>query len=130
MSRQERLATQIQESVAKIIHQCINHPDIGFVSFTKVKLSTDYRIAWVSYSQIGSDNEKEKTFKALKKARKVIRFELGKALNLKRTPELRFQYDSSLEKGTTVIQKLKEIAVDDVEGAVVSDPSEKVSPTV
>lgn len=106
MSRKERLVTQIQESVAKIIHQKINNPDIGFISFTNVKLSSDYQIAWLSYSQIGSDSEKDKTFKALKKARKVIRFELGRDLNLKRTPELRFQYDTSLEKGSDVIQTL------------------------
>lgn len=109
MSRQERLATQIRETVAKIIHKTINHPDIGFISFTKVKLSSDYRIAWLSYSQIGSDSEREKTFKALIKAKKVIRFELSKALNLKRTPELRFQYDSTLEKGSQVLEKMKEI---------------------
>lgn len=109
MSRQERLATQIQEAVAKIVHAIINNPDIGFISFTEVKLSSDYRIAWLSYSQIGSEDEKDKTFKALLKARKVIRYELGRLLNLKRTPELRFQYDTSLEKGVDVVNKLNSL---------------------
>ncbi|MSR89243.1 MAG: 30S ribosome-binding factor RbfA [Candidatus Margulisbacteria bacterium] len=109
MSRIDRLSTLIQKEIADILHRRINDPHIGFISITRVRVSPDLEHAWIHYSQIGDDAAKELTLKRLKIACKFIRYELGKVLETKKVPNLRFCFDDSLEKGTEILKKLHQL---------------------
>ncbi len=79
--------------------------DIGFVTVTDVEVSIDLRNANVYFSVLGSEEEAEKTMTALKRARKFINLELGKRLEMRYTPELRFVRDQTAQKA----QRIEEI---------------------
>ena len=61
MSRQDRISSLLKAELSKLIHQKINDSRIGFISITDVTISKDNQHAWVYYSQIGSDEQKEQT---------------------------------------------------------------------
>ena len=74
-----------------------------------IKLSNDLAHAWVYYSQIGNDKEKERTKKGLASATKFIHAELSKLIRYMSIPKIHFRFDESLEKGVHLIKKIDEI---------------------
>ena len=106
----KRINSLIRQEVADIIQKKLNSPKIGFVSITEVDVSKDCRHATIFYSQIGSDEEKEVTFKTLKQHGKFIKGELGKVLHLKTIPDLKFEYDHSLETGVDLVNKINKLS--------------------
>jgi ribosome-binding factor A len=107
--RPERLAQFIKKEVADILLRKMNDNRIGFISLTDVELSPDFRYAKILYSQIGNDAEKKKTAKALNRAASFIKFELGKVLQIRVVPNLRFVFDDSLERGVNLVTKINHL---------------------
>lgn len=84
-------------------------PRIGFVSITRVEVSGDLAHAKVYVSVLGSDEERNNTMAALKRATGFLRHELAGRLVLRHVPELVFKLDLSLEKGAEVMELIKQI---------------------
>jgi ribosome-binding factor A len=64
----------------------------------------------VRVSVLGTPDEKKASIKGLVSAKGLIRHELGKRLqNLKFSPELRFELDSSIEYSVHINELLKEV---------------------
>ena len=80
-----------------------------YVSVTKVKVTTDLSLATIWYTIMGDENEIQATKKALEEAKGYLRTELAQRLDLRKTPELRFKYDESLEYGNRIEKILEEI---------------------
>ncbi len=94
----------------EIIRRDLKDPRIGFVSITHVKMSPDLRQARVRVSVLGGEAEQKDTLAGLKSAQGVIRHELGRRLqNLKFSPEIRFELDSSIEYSVHISKRLREI---------------------
>ena len=75
---------------------------LKYVSVTKVKVTTDLSLATIWYTIMGDENEIQATKKALEEAKGYLRTELAQRLDLRKTPELRFKYDESLEYGNRI----------------------------
>lgn len=75
----------------------VHDPGIGFVTLTRVKMSPDLQLARVCYTQMGDDKQKLETRRALDRATPFLRRQLGSRVRLRRVPELRFEYDESVE---------------------------------
>jgi ribosome-binding factor A len=106
VSRTDRVANLIHHEIANILIREINDSKIGFVSITHVRVSDDLEHAWIYYSQIGTPEQIVETSRHLQRAKKFIRFSLGKVLQTKTVPQLHFKYDDSLEKGSQILEKL------------------------
>tara|TARA_B100000315_G_C14245716_1_gene437318 strand:+ start:137 stop:478 length:342 start_codon:yes stop_codon:yes gene_type:complete len=109
VNRLDRVSSLLKQEIALIISQKINDKRIGFISITGIKISKDLSDAWVYYSQIGSDQEKEITKRGLYSAQKFIKMELGKIIALKKIPNLHFRYDKAIESGSNIIHKINNI---------------------
>ena len=109
MSRLDRVKSVLIKEIAKIIQTKVNDPNIGFISITGIKLSADLQNAWVYYSFFGKNQRQEKIQSGLKKAAKFIQFELGKAVKMRYVPFLKFEYDPSLERGASLIEKINNL---------------------
>ncbi len=109
MSRQERISSLLKTEISRLLHQKINDSRIGFISIVDVKISKDNAHAWVYYSQIGSDEDKERTKKGLSSATKFLHAELSKLIRYMALPKLHFRFDDSLEKGSDLIQKINQL---------------------
>ncbi len=113
--RKTRIEQNIQNEIQQMILKELRDPRIGFCTITKVRVSEDYRFATVYASFLGGTDAVEKGMKGLHAASKYIQASLAQRMNIKFTPYLRFEHDDSLEKGVSMIEKLKEIVPPDTE---------------
>ncbi len=104
MSRADRVAGLIKAEVSDIITRRLNDPRIGFTSITMVDIGPDLLNANIHVSVLGSEEEQKLTMEALEHARKFVRSELGKRLQLREVPEVHFKQDRSIEKAAKVFE--------------------------
>ena len=83
----------------------------GMISITSVDTSSDLGKSKIYLSVLDLKSKKE-FMKGLKSATGHLRFELGRALSLRHTPELQFILDDSLERGARINTILNEISND------------------
>lgn len=108
--RHERLADQIRAEVAEMIAGELKDPRIGFATVARVDLSADLRHGRVFVSVLGSEESRRETLAGLASAAGYVRYELGRRLRLRCSPELVFVLDRSAEEEQQVellLQKLK-----------------------
>jgi ribosome-binding factor A len=106
----EALREVLSEGVAEL-----KDPRIGFVTITGVETSPDLRHARVFVSVLGAARKREQTLAALQAAHGVLQARVGRLLRLKRTPQLAFEYDPSVERGVRMTKLIDELAPDDQE---------------
>ncbi len=107
-----RLNEEIKREVSVILQREIKDPRLGFASVTDVELSRDQSYCKVYISVFGSEEERDDSMQALKRAAGFIRTEIGQRVRMRKTPEFRFVYDSSLEQGARINAILKDIRGD------------------
>jgi len=107
--RADRVADVLLHEVAQIFQQEIKDPRIGFITFTAAKVTSDLQHARVYYTVLGDAPAREQTRRGLESATPFVRREIGQRLRLKSVPELRFQYDETLERNLRVQEILEDI---------------------
>jgi ribosome-binding factor A len=85
----------------------LKDPRIGFVTVTGVETSPDQRYARVYVSVLGKLAEREATMRALDKSKGFLQARLNTALHMKRTPQLEFVYDSTLDNALHIEKLMK-----------------------
>lgn len=108
-TRMNRINDEILREVAGIIRGELKDPRLGMVTVTKTKTTTDLKHCNVLVSIMGSDEDREKTIKALESSSSYIRREIAKRLNLRHTPEFTFSIDDSLDYSFKIQGILNEI---------------------
>jgi ribosome-binding factor A len=106
---------RVNEAVREVVSEGVNElkdPRIGFVTVTGVETSTDLRHARVFVSVLGSDAKRAKTLDGLAAAHGVLQARVAKELRMKRTPQLAFEYDPTVERGVRMTQLIDELAPD------------------
>lgn len=99
----------MKKELGDIIGRKIKDPRIGFVTVTDVQVTGDLQQATVYISVLGDDNQKENTLKALAKAKGFIRSEIGQRIRLRKTPEIMFEFDESINYGNRIQTLLHQI---------------------
>lgn len=111
VSRAERVRKALIREVSDLLRKDIKDPRIsGLVSVTDAEISQDCRHAKVFISVFGSDEDQKHTMVALDSSTGFIRSEIGKRIQMRFTPELKFILDNSLERGSRVTQLLDKIS--------------------
>ena len=87
----------------------VHDPGIGFVTITRVRVSPDLQLARAYYTQIGDEAARKETRKALDRAIPFLRRQIGARMRLRRVPELRFEFDESVEKQDRIEKILLEL---------------------
>ena len=109
---------RVNEAVRQVLSEAVvelKDPRIGFVTLTGVETSPDLRHARVYVSVLGSAEERAESLAGLAAAHGVLQARLGRELRMKRTPQLAFEYDPSVERGVRMTQLIDELAPDDDE---------------
>jgi ribosome-binding factor A len=83
--------------------------DAGLVTVMGASLTDDLLSCRIYYSVLGSEGDKKKVVRVLKKNTKQVRHKLALHLNLRRTPTISFVYDDTNERATKVFDILKKI---------------------
>ena len=106
---------RVNEAVREVVSEGLGElkdPRIGFVTVTGVETSPDLRHARVYVSVLGSEAKRRKTLAGLDAAHGVLQARLARQLRLKRTPQLAFEYDPTVERGVRMTQLIDELAPD------------------
>lgn len=96
--RPQRLGDLIQREVSELIRMEVRDPRVGMITITSVDVSPDITHAKIYFTVL----EKEKlpaTLEGLKRSAGFLRAQLAKRIKMYTTPELRFVYDESVERG-------------------------------
>jgi ribosome-binding factor A len=109
-SRRDRISEQVRRELAELIHTGLKDPRVGMVSLTGVEVSPDYAHARVFFSTLSGRESADSVQAGLQQAAGFLRRELGKRISIHNTPQLRFIFDESLERGAD-LSKLIERAV-------------------
>jgi ribosome-binding factor A len=96
--RPQKLADQIQRELSILLQQEVRDPRVGMVTITSVDVSPDLSHAKVFFT-ILEKQDLEKTAAGLKRSAGFLRSQLARRIKLYTTPELRFVYDESVERG-------------------------------
>jgi len=106
--RRERLGAEIHDEIARMVATEIKDPRVGFVTITRVELTSDLRYARVFVGVLGPEEERKKTLQALEGASGFVRREIGRRLRLRFAPEIDFRYDKGLDAADQVARLLDE----------------------
>ena len=103
-----RINEEIQRELASLL-RTVKDPRVhGLVTLTRVETTPDLRFSKIYVSVLDKSDVKE-VVKGLKSAGGYLRRELGRALSLRYTPELVFQADDSIDRGTHILKLLNDI---------------------
>lgn len=107
--KQERLEKILEREISNIIRIEVKDDRLSFVTITKVSLTNDLSIATVYYTIMGTKEQRDATTANLLDAKGFIRSSLSKKLEIRKTPDLKFKYDESLDYGDRIEQILKNL---------------------
>jgi ribosome-binding factor A len=91
------MGDQIMQVLATLLIEEAEDPLLSLVTVTGVRLNRDFSIAEVLYTHIKGRAVEPDIDKALQRAKGFLRSRLGKELNLRGIPDLRFKWDTFLE---------------------------------
>jgi ribosome-binding factor A len=107
---------RVNEAVRQVLSESLGDlkdPRIGFVTITGVETSPDLRHAKVFVSVLGSAKKRDATISGLNSSHGVLQAALAKELRMKRTPQLTFQYDPTVERGVRLSALIDELNSED-----------------
>ena len=111
-----RINEEIQKELASLIRG-LKDPRVQdtMISITHVETTPDLRWAKVYVSFLQEERAKD-ALKGLKSAGGYLRRELGRALNLRYTPELNWALDDSITYGAKMLALINSLEVEKDEG--------------
>jgi ribosome-binding factor A len=96
--RPQKLGDLIQREVSDLIRLEVRDPRVGMITITSVDVSPDMTHAKVFFTVLEKDKLPD-TLEGLKRSAGFLRAQLAKRVQMYTTPELRFVYDESVERG-------------------------------
>ena len=104
-----RINEEIQKELASLLRN-LTDPRVQntMISITRVEATLDLRFAKVYVSFLEEDKAKD-ALKGLKSAGGYLRRELGRALNLRYTPELMWALDDSITYGAKMLKLINSL---------------------
>ncbi len=100
--RMRRVDEAIREVIGEAVAADLKDPRVGFVTVTDVRTSADLRQARVYVSVLGDEGERQASLDGLRSAHGFLQARVSSELRLRRTPELIFSYDDTIDKAMRV----------------------------
>jgi len=110
--RVSRVSSLIKKEISQMLLNDIKDDRVGsgMVSITDVDVSGDLQHAKIFVSIYGTEEAKAETMEGLKSSTAFVRRELGQRIRLRRTPEVVFVEDTSLERGDRLLNLINKIS--------------------
>lgn len=96
--RPEKLGDLIQRELSELVQRELRDPRVGMITITGVDVSPDLSHAKVFFTTLHKETLADAQ-QGLRRAAGFLRTQLAKRIKLYTTPELRFEYDESVERG-------------------------------
>jgi len=96
--RAARVAQRIKQEASQIILYELRDPRIGLLTVTRVEVSADLHYATIYYSVMGDEAVRRTAQRGLESAKGLVRTRIAGSLQLREAPDIRFEFDPSVEK--------------------------------
>lgn len=113
MTERMRRVDEVLKEVLSDAIGTLKDPRIGFVTVTGVRTTRDLKQATVYVSVLGDEAKRNRSLEGLEAARGLLQARVNRELRLRRTPQLAFEYDPTVERGVRMTQLIDELAPDD-----------------
>jgi ribosome-binding factor A len=101
--RPQRVGDLLRDELSSILSRDVEDPRVGLVTVTEVEMSPDLKVAKVFLSPVDPSADVRETIRVLERASGYIRKQLvRRRLPLRHLPELRFQHDDSIARGSRI----------------------------
>ena len=103
---------RVNESLRKVLADGVERlgdPSIGFVTVTGVRATSDFSQAVVYVSVLGSEKRRARSLAALERAHGVLQQRIARELRLRRTPQLIFQYDETVDRALRMSELIDQV---------------------
>jgi ribosome-binding factor A len=116
--RPDRVGEQIRDVIGEILARGeVHDPGIGFITLTRVQVTSDLQIARVFYTSLGDPKARKETARALDRATPFFRRQVAGRLRLRRAPEFEFRFDESIENQDRIERILRDLHEEDAHRA-------------
>jgi ribosome-binding factor A len=106
--RMRRVNEALRQVLADGVEQ-LGDPSLGIVTVTAVRATKGFEQAVVYVSVLGSEKRRARSLRALERARGVLQRSVAAELHLRRTPQLIFQYDETIDQGLRMNELLDSV---------------------
>lgn len=114
MDRTYRISEEMKKEVSSIIQNELKDPRLPkLISVMSANVTKDLRYAKIFISVLGNDEEKKNALQGLKSAAGFIRREIGHRMQLRYTPEIIFELDTSIEHGVYITKLINDTMKND-----------------
>lgn len=112
--RIDRVSEDIKREIIAVIRE-LKDPRVmdKMLTVVRVEVSSDASYAKVYISAMEGLETSKEAVKGLKSATGYIRREVGKRLHLRKTPELNFVADDSIEHGMNIVKMMDDLRTED-----------------
>ena len=107
--RNERVRKELMRDISDILRKEVRGLE-GVVSVVDVEVAHDNSFAKVFYSVLGTEEQIEKDKEIIEKNTGKVRYEIGKRIRLRVTPEIKFVYSDGLAEGSRVLELIDKIS--------------------
>jgi ribosome-binding factor A len=123
--RPDRVGDQIRLELSQMLTRGdVHDPGIGFITLTRVQVSSDLQVAKVFYTTLGDPKARVETQKALERATPFFRRQIGARVRLRRVPEVEFRFDETIQHQDRIEQILRDLREEEAARAPRDDDSE------
>ena len=100
--RHQRIAAQMQRTLAELLPRAVKDPRVGNVTITAVSLLEDLSAARIWFLPFGKSTASAEQLAGLQSAAGFLRGEIARQLGLRHAPRLEFQLDTAYEQAQTL----------------------------
>jgi ribosome-binding factor A len=103
---------RVDESLRKVLADGVERlgdPAVGFVTVTGVRASSDFSQAVVYVSVLGGEKRRARSMRALERAHGVLQRKIATELRLRRTPQLIFHYDETVDRALRMHELIDQV---------------------
>lgn len=112
--RSRRIEDQVLRILSDVVRTNVRDQRLEGAIISAVKVSRDLSVAWVYYTALDPEHQREELEKAFASAAKFLRSQLAKELTIRHVPELRFHYDDLSETSRAMDQLIEEAVSTDI----------------
>ncbi len=126
--RQKRVADRLQTEISELLQREMNDPRLALVTVTRVYIDRELEYANVFVCTVGDEERQAEVLSVLKGAHNFIRREVGRRVQLRRTPEIIFHWDPGPDKGEQVEQLLDKLRAESTPAPAPTEAPEDDAP--
>jgi ribosome-binding factor A len=121
--RVQKAAEAIREVVSMAILTELQDPRVQGVTVTFVEVTPDMRQAKVHVSVMGDDTKQKLCLHGLESSAGFLQTKIGKRIDTRYTPRLRFELDMGVKKSLEIARLLSDVLPEEAADATAADDS-------